>query len=191
MTAGRTTAYLGLGSNLGARLDHLRAALRALADHPEMEVAAVSQIWESEYVGPGSQDPYLNAAVALHTELPPAVLLSLCKGIERAAGREPDGHGQPRTLDLDVLLVGDRVQTDAEPLLPHPRLEERGFVLAPLSQIAPQFRLPDSGETVNGAYAKIRRKPGPWLRLRQDLDLAPRGAHEEAKRRGALGIHRR
>jgi 2-amino-4-hydroxy-6-hydroxymethyldihydropteridine diphosphokinase len=185
------TAYLGLGSNLGVRLDHLQAGLAALTAHPRLVPVRCSGVWESEYVGPGHQDPYLNAVVAVRTSLTPAVLLSVCKGIEAGAGRAPDGHLQPRTLDLDVLLYGTLLQTDGHPLLPHPRLSARGFVLGPLAEIAPALRLPDSGETVADAYAKIRRKPGAWLRFRDDLALAPRGADKEANGRGPLAIHRR
>lgn len=184
-------ACLGLGSNLGLRLDHLQAGLAALAATPGLEVTGISGVWESEYVGPGNQDPYLNAAVRLRTTLTPAVLLSVCKTIEAAAGRPTDSHMQPRTLDLDVLLHGGSVQRDCEPLLPHPRLALRGFVLGPLADVAPSLRLPDSGETVAEAYAKIRRKPGAWLRFRQDLVLAPAGAVKEANGRGSLAVHRR
>ncbi|RKZ20091.1 2-amino-4-hydroxy-6-hydroxymethyldihydropteridine diphosphokinase [bacterium] len=183
--------YLGLGSNLGSRLDHLKAGLAALEAHPRLRPDLISGIWESEYVGAGNQDPYLNAAVRLETDLTPAVLLSICKGLEAEAGRLPDSHLQPRTLDLDVLLHAGTVQTDCEPLLPHPRLGERAFVLGPLAEIAGDLRLPDSGETVSAAYAKIRRKPGAWLRLRQDLSWALRGAAREVGERGSVAIHRR
>lgn len=183
--------YLGLGSNLGGRLDHLRAGLAGLAVHPRVVVDRVSGVWESEYVGPGRQDPYLNAVVRLRTALMPAVMLSVCKGLEAEAGRAPEGHFQPRTLDLDVLLCGAVLQADSDPCLPHPRLAERAFVLGPLADIAPDLRLPDSGETVSHAYAKIRRKQGTWLRLRQDLDLAPAGAVKEASEGGSLALHRR
>lgn len=190
-TSALVKVYLGLGSNLGARLNHLKTGLAALAVHPRLVVDRVSGVWESEYVGPGHQGPYLNAAVRLHTDLTPAVALSVCKGIEAEAGRTPDSHLQPRTLDLDLLFFGTTLQADCEPYLPHPRLAERAFVLGPLAEIAPGLRLPDSRETVSDAYAKIRRKRGAWHRLRQDLTLAPAGVVKEASEGGPLALHRR
>ncbi len=157
-------AYLGLGSNQGDRLAHLRAAVFALARHPEIEVTAVSPVFESEYVGPGAQAPYLNACAEIRTALPPPVLLAVLKGMESRHGRPPDGHLRPRTLDLDILLYGEAVSGDPRLTLPHPRLRERRFVLAPLREIASQVRLPDSGETVAAACARIDGRGGPWVR---------------------------
>jgi 2-amino-4-hydroxy-6-hydroxymethyldihydropteridine diphosphokinase len=125
-------AYLGLGSNLGDRRAHLRAAVAALPD-----VAAVSPVYETEPVGgPAGQQPYLNVVVALETELTPRDLLDLGHQLEQAAGRvrtEPDG---PRTLDVDVLLVGDLSVREPDLVVPHPRMWERRFVLAPLADLA-------------------------------------------------------
>ena len=127
-----TRAYLGLGSNLGDRRAHLRQAVAALPD-----VVAVSPVYETEPVGgPPDQSPYLNLVVALETELSPRELLEIGQRLETAAGRvraEPDG---PRTLDVDVLLVGDlRVQED-DLVVPHPRMWRRRFVLAPMADLA-------------------------------------------------------
>ena len=125
-------AYLGLGSNLGDRRAHLRAAVAALPD-----VVAVSPVYETEPVGgPSGQGPYLNLVVALETELSPRELLELGNGLEEAAGRvrtEPNG---PRTLDVDVLLVGDLTVHDDDLVVPHPRMWQRRFVLAPLADLA-------------------------------------------------------
>lgn len=168
-----TLVYVGLGGNQGDRLAHLQAAVRALADHPDFSLAAVSGVWETEYVGPGAQDPYLNACAALDTRLGPAATVAAFKALEAAAGRAPDGHLRPRPLDLDLLLHGEFRGRDGPVTVPHPRARERAFVLEPLAQIAPDLRFPDSGETVAAACANIRRKPGPWVRLRADLSLAP------------------
>ena len=125
-------AYLGLGSNLGDRRAHLRAAIAALPD-----VVAVSPVYETEPVGgPPGQSAYLNLVVALETELSPRDLLDLANHLEEVAGRvrtEPNG---PRTLDVDVLLVGDLVVRDDDLVVPHPRMWQRRFVLAPLADLA-------------------------------------------------------
>jgi len=125
-------AYLGLGSNLGDRRAHLRAAVAALPD-----VAAVSPVYETEPMGgPPGQSPYLNLVVALDTDLSPRRLLELAQELEAAAGRvraEADG---PRTLDVDVLLVGDLTVQEPDLVVPHPRMWERRFVLAPLADLA-------------------------------------------------------
>ncbi|MCP4571956.1 MAG: 2-amino-4-hydroxy-6-hydroxymethyldihydropteridine diphosphokinase [bacterium] len=189
--AKKTRAWLGLGANQGDRRSCLRAAVLDLAAEPGLRVTAVSGLWESEYVGPGEQDPYLNACVEVETYLAPPVLLGLCKALERAYGRTPDTHLQPRPLDLDVLLYGDLHQSDADPLLPHPRLAARAFVLEPLAQIAPARVLPDSGKTVNAACAKIRREGGSWVRFLPDPAWPPRVADTEEDGRAALELHRR
>ena len=162
--AAAVTVYVGLGGNVGDRLAHLRGAVAALAAHPRLEVTARSGVWETEPVGTGPQAPYLNACVAVRTDLAPLDLLAALKGLEAAAGRAPDGHNLPRTLDLDILLYGDRVVSDGRLRVPHPELARRAFVLEPLAEIAAAVRAPDSGETIGDACAKIRRKPGPWVR---------------------------
>jgi len=125
-------AYLGLGSNLGDRRAHLRAAVDALPD-----VVAVSPVYETDPVGgPPGQQPYLNLVVALDTERSPRELLALGQALEAAAARirtEPDG---PRTLDVDVLLVGDLTVREPDLVVPHPRMWQRRFVLAPLADLA-------------------------------------------------------
>jgi 2-amino-4-hydroxy-6-hydroxymethyldihydropteridine diphosphokinase len=188
---GPEVVYLGLGGNVGDRLGCLRQGLYALLTHPEIRVDAFSRIWESEYIGPGSQEPYLNACCRLRTALAPAALLAVLKGVEQRLGRAPDTHLQPRPLDLDILLFGDRRGHDPQLTLPHPRLAERGFVLAPLAELAPDAILPDSGETIAAAWARIqRREAGPWLRPWPEgfLDPAAPAAGEEDWR-AALAVH--
>ena len=125
-------AYLGLGSNLGDRRAHLRQAVDALPD-----VVAVSPVYETEPVGgPAGQGPYLNLVVALETDLSPRDLLDLAHRLEDAAGRvRTERHG-PRTLDVDVLLVGGLCVDEPDLVVPHPRMWERRFVLAPLADLA-------------------------------------------------------
>lgn len=169
--ADAVTVYVGLGGNVGDRLANLRGAVAALAAHPRLEVTARSRVWETEPVGTGPQDPYLNACVAVRTDLAPLALLDELKRLETAAGRAPDGHNRPRPLDLDILLYGNRVVADGRLRVPHPELARRAFVLEPLAEIAAPVRCPDSGETIADACAKIRRKPGPWVRLYPGGDL--------------------
>lgn len=126
-------AFLGLGSNVGDRWAHLRAAVDALPD-----VIAVSTVYETDPVGgPEGQEPYLNCVVMLLTDRTPRQLLSLCRELETAAGRVRDERWGPRTLDVDVLLVGDMVVDDPDLQVPHPRMQERAFVLVPLADVAP------------------------------------------------------
>ena len=183
--------YLGLGGNLGDRLHYLRQGLFALLAHPEIHVDAISRVWESAYVGPGApQAPYLNLVCAVRTELAPAALLAVGKGIEQRLGRAPGGHLLPRTLDLDILLHGDRRGSDALLTLPHPRLETRGFVLGPLAELAPALILPDSGETAAAAWARIEAEDGPWLGpLTQPVIEMREAAGGEEDWRAALAVH--
>ncbi|MDY0108821.1 MAG: 2-amino-4-hydroxy-6-hydroxymethyldihydropteridine diphosphokinase [Candidatus Krumholzibacteria bacterium] len=154
---------LGLGSNLGDRLQYLRQGLFALLLHPEIHVTACSRVWDTQYVGPGTQDPYLNMVCLAQTRLAPLALLAVCQSIEQRLGRPPGGHWLPRTLDIDILLFGERRGADDLLVLPHPRLGERGFVLGPLAELAPDLRLPDSGETAAAAWARIRAAEDSWL----------------------------
>ena len=125
-------AYLGLGSNLGDRRAHLRTAIAALPD-----VVDVSPVYETEPVGgPPGQSPYLNVVVALDTELTPRQLLELANTLEQAAGRVRTEKDGPRTLDVDVLIVGDLKVDEPDLVVPHPRMWQRRFVLAPLADLA-------------------------------------------------------
>jgi len=140
-----TRAHLALGSNLGDRLGFLRDAVAALAATPGLSVAACSRVYETEPVGGPDQGRFLNAVVAVDTDLSPEELLAVAQRIEDDADRSRAEHWGPRTLDVDVLLVGRaRVQT-AHLTLPHPRMWERGFVLAPLADVAPELVTPPDG----------------------------------------------
>jgi 2-amino-4-hydroxy-6-hydroxymethyldihydropteridine diphosphokinase len=125
-------AYIGLGSNLGDRRATLRAAVADLPD-----VVAVSPVYETDPVGgPPGQEPYLNLVVELDTDLSPRDLLDLAHHLEDAAGRVRVEHHGPRTLDVDVLLVGDLTVNEPDLVVPHPRMWQRRFVLAPLADLA-------------------------------------------------------
>jgi 2-amino-4-hydroxy-6-hydroxymethyldihydropteridine diphosphokinase len=146
-------AFLGLGSNLGDRWGHLREAVAALPD-----VVAVSPVYETSPVGgPEGQGPYLNLVVELSTDLGPRELLEVAHLLEAAAGRERKERWGPRTLDVDVLLVGDLTVDEPDLVVPHPRLWERRFVLAPLGDLAPEL-LPENWEArVAGDVAPVGR----------------------------------
>ena len=171
MVPQREVVYLSLGTNQGDRVAHLEQALFALATHPEIQVSAVSRVYETEYVGPGRQDPYLNACVELRTCLEPGVLLAVLKGTEQRQGRRPESHLLPRPNDLDILMYGNRVMAGPGLTIPHQQMRERAFVMEPLAELAPRKKFPDSGETIASVCAKIRRKSGPWVEPQSDLDL--------------------
>jgi 2-amino-4-hydroxy-6-hydroxymethyldihydropteridine diphosphokinase len=147
--------YLGLGSNVGDREAHLRAAVEALREHG-VEVEAVSSLYETEPVGEILDQPdFLNAAVRVRTELEPEALLDLCKAIEVEHGRMLGAprHG-PRPLDIDLLLLDD-LRLDSDRLtLPHPQVTRRRFVLEPLVELEPNLALPD-GSRVAEALAAL------------------------------------
>jgi 2-amino-4-hydroxy-6-hydroxymethyldihydropteridine diphosphokinase len=136
--------FLGLGSNEGDRLRSLRAARRAL-ERRGIEVAAASSVYETEPQGEVIRQPdFLNACLAIRTELDPERLLEACKQVERELGRAPGGprHG-PRPIDVDVLLL-DELELHTESLqVPHPEVTRRRFVLEPLLELDPRLRLPD------------------------------------------------
>lgn len=140
-------AYVGLGSNLGDREGTLRAAVRVLVEEPAIEVVAVSTFRDTEPVGVVDQPRFLNAAVALETELPARGLLGLLLEVERRFGRVREGMPPqgPRTLDLDLLVYGDSQIDEPGLRVPHPRLHERRFALEPLAELAPDLELPGHG----------------------------------------------
>jgi 3-oxoacyl-[acyl-carrier protein] reductase len=133
-----TTAYLALGSNLGNRQGYLDAAVRRLRAEPGVQIVAVSPYYETEAVGgPPDQQKFLNAVVAIETQLAPQALLRLLLEIEHRFGRVRTVRNAPRTLDLDLLLYGDQIWDEPELTIPHPRMHERAFVLVPLADLAP------------------------------------------------------
>ena len=140
-----TTAFVGIGSNLGERESHLSRAVELLSTADNIEVSAVSQIRETEPVGPVEQGPFLNAAVRVETELAPRELLGRLLDIEQRMGRVRRERFGPRTIDLDLLLYGDKVVEEPGLTVPHPRLKERRFALEPLSDLDPGLTIPGSG----------------------------------------------
>jgi 2-amino-4-hydroxy-6-hydroxymethyldihydropteridine diphosphokinase len=147
--------YLGLGSNVGDRESHLRAAVESLRERG-VEVEAVSSTYETEPVGEVLDQPdFLNAAVRIRTELEPEELLDLCKEIEAERGRVLDApRHAPRPLDVDLLLLGDLESSTEHLTLPHPEVTSRRFVLVPLLKLDPDLTLPD-GTRLSDALAGL------------------------------------
>jgi 2-amino-4-hydroxy-6-hydroxymethyldihydropteridine diphosphokinase len=149
------TAYIALGSNLGNRAQTLAAATERLGSLGR--VAVRSSVYETEPVGYHEQPAFLNAVLALETELEPLELLQGLLAIERELGRDRS-HGVvngPRTLDLDLLLMGDAIVASEELTLPHPALTERRFVLVPLAEIAPHLRHPQRNQAIEELLARL------------------------------------
>jgi 2-amino-4-hydroxy-6-hydroxymethyldihydropteridine diphosphokinase len=145
--------YLGLGSNLGDRLANLHFGLHCLETPCLIE--AVSSLYETEPMGP-PQPPFYNAVCEVETLLEPLQLLSFLKAVESEAGRKDGGkRWGPRTLDIDILLYDDQIIQTEELTVPHPRLQERAFVLAPLCGIAPDLRHPENDKTMQELLATV------------------------------------
>jgi 2-amino-4-hydroxy-6-hydroxymethyldihydropteridine diphosphokinase len=153
-------AYVALGSNLGDRAAHLQYAVDSLVAADRVAVIAVSRVYETAPVGGPPQDAYLNAVAAIETELDPHALLALGQQIERDAYRVRVERWGPRTLDVDLLLYDNERVSDPELTLPHPRMWERGFVLAPLRDVAPE--LVDAATTWKGVREAAVRLHIPW-----------------------------
>ena len=133
----------GLGANLGSPLDALQGAVNALAADPGLRDVKASSVYRTRPVGGVEQPDFLNAVVIADTDLLPADLLTLAHRVEQLFGRTRDVRWGPRTLDVDLLVVGDVVSDDPRLTLPHPRAAERGFVLIPWAEVDPDATLPD------------------------------------------------
>ena len=140
-----TRAFVGIGANLGDPVARVREAIAALAALPQTRLVASSSLYRTAPLGYTAQDDFVNAACLLETDLAPRALLDRLRAIEEAAGRERSFRNAPRTLDLDLLLYGG--ETIAEPGLsvPHPRLHERAFALAPVVELDPDCVIPGRG----------------------------------------------
>jgi 2-amino-4-hydroxy-6-hydroxymethyldihydropteridine diphosphokinase len=155
----RTRALIGLGSNLGDRSTILDAAVAALGERPETRLIAVSRYHETRPVGgPEGQGDFLNAAAVVETTLGPHELLAFLHEIERRAGRVRTVRWGERTLDLDLLLYGDRVIDTHDLQVPHPRMAERRFVLAPLAEVAPGAVEPVTGCSIAELLERLDRQ---------------------------------
>jgi len=185
-------AYLGLGSNRGGRRRRLEAALREISR--AVPVLAVSAFYRTEPVGHTDQPFFWNAVAAVEWRGSPAALLALARDVERRVGRRPSFRNGPREIDVDVLDLGGRRRAVPDPVLPHPRLSRRRFVLAPLAEVAPGWRHPVSGKSAAALLARLPARPrATRLSSRPRGFAAPppgasgprRGAAARADRRGS------
>jgi len=149
----RHTVYLGLGTNLGDRAANLAAGRAALP--PAVQVAAASSIYETDPWGYTDQPPFYNQVLQAQTALAPLELLAYLKRIEKTLGREPTFRYGPRLIDLDILLYDDLRVESPQLTIPHQRLAERAFVLAPLAELAPDLAIPGIDRTVQQALQSI------------------------------------
>lgn len=159
---------LALGSNMGERFNNLQGAVSTLADTPEVVVTDVSPVYETTPVGgPEGARDYLNAVVLIDTTLSAHTLLERCLAVEDAFGRERSERGAPRTLDVDLVVLGERLCDDDELKLPHPHAHERGFVLKPWSDIEPEAEIPGQGRVAD----LLGKLDLDGVRLRKDAHL--------------------
>ena len=149
-----TTAYVGLGANLGDREAAIREALQLLREHDEIHVVAVSKLRETDPVGVVDQPRFLNGATLLETELEPRALLDALLEVERALGRLRAERWGPRTIDLDLLVYDDLALDQPGLTIPHPRLHERRFALEPLAELTPGLAIPGQG-SVESLLARL------------------------------------
>jgi 2-amino-4-hydroxy-6-hydroxymethyldihydropteridine diphosphokinase len=159
--------FLGLGSNLGDKSDNLLRALGALKK-ARVKVLGASSVYHTQPVGDTTQPWFYNQVVEVDTDLSPRELLALAKKVERDLGRRPVRRLGPRTIDIDILLAGDRTITTARLIIPHPRMAGRNFVLIPLKEIAPRAVHPVLGVDIEELAARsddrtIVRKVRPAL----------------------------
>ena len=148
-TAPRRRAVLALGSNQGDRAAVLQGAVDALADAPGLTVLAVSRVYETDPVGGPEQPDYLNAIVLAESELGPRELLDTAHTVESTFGRVRGARWGPRTLDVDVVAVGDLQVAEPDVVVPHPRAAERAFVLVPWLDVDPAAEVPGRGRVAD------------------------------------------
>jgi GTP cyclohydrolase-4 len=149
--------YLSLGSNLGSRQANLDMALHLLSER--MRMGKVSSIYDTEPLGNVNQPRFLNLACEVFTRLSPEGLLALTKGIERKMGRY-SRSGEPRIIDIDIVLYGDTVLDTRDLVIPHPGMAERSFVLLPLAEIVPDLVHPVLKKTIKELNQAIKEKQG-------------------------------
>jgi 2-amino-4-hydroxy-6-hydroxymethyldihydropteridine diphosphokinase len=142
------TVFFSLGSNLGDKKKNLRDAVRAIQELEEINMKSVSEIWKTAAWGKTDQDDFLNAAISVDTTLTPEALLEKIIAIEKNLGRTRTEHWGPRIIDIDILFFGNEIIRKDHLHIPHPQLENRKFVLAPLAQIASDFIHPILKKTI-------------------------------------------
>lgn len=182
----RETAFIAFGSNVGDRVDFCDRAITLLSLLPHSELTGVSALYETEPVNDGREPGpgwFLNGVMRVDTDIAPHSLLAICREIESSLGRDTDARSGPRTMDLDLLFYGSRVITQPELTVPHPRLHERRFVLAPLAELAPDLLHPVLHRSAQALLQSLTDtsvvralSPQPTLRVYQkpSCDTEPR-----------------
>jgi 2-amino-4-hydroxy-6-hydroxymethyldihydropteridine diphosphokinase len=154
-----SVSYIALGSSMGGQAgapsETLHAALEWLAQEGQV-IEAASSFWCSAAWPDPADPPFVNAVAKISTDLSPRELLDLLRRLERRAGRTRDRSHAPRTLDLDLIAFDELVQDDPELIIPHPRALDRGFVMRPLAEIAPDWRCPRTGTTIGEALESLK-----------------------------------
>jgi 2-amino-4-hydroxy-6-hydroxymethyldihydropteridine diphosphokinase len=174
--------FVSFGSNLGDRAGYLDGGRRALESLADAKLCAASSVYETVAIGPGEQGAYLNAVVAIEWTGSADSLLEALLAIERSLGRRREQEGQrwgPRTLDLDLLLFRQECIDAPGLVVPHPRLHERGFVLEPLCEIAPDLRHPRLGEVLS-TFRDAQPDRGELARFEGKIDWRPVGVAYQA-----------
>ncbi|HUU37119.1 MAG TPA: 2-amino-4-hydroxy-6-hydroxymethyldihydropteridine diphosphokinase [Candidatus Desulfaltia sp.] len=177
--------FLILGSNLGDKRDNLARALSALGK-ARVKVLRASSVYRTQPVGDTDQPWFYNQVIEADTALSPGELLALAQKVERDLGRRPARESGPRTIDIDILLAGDRTIATTNLIIPHPRMAERNFVLIPLKEIAPQAVHPVLGVDIEELSSrsrdrsivrkvKPRRSRGRLLKTKDDGTAGQRG----------------
>lgn len=148
------TAYVALGSNMGDARENINRAVAALDSVPGIRVEKVSSMYETKPWGYESQNNFINACVRLDTDISPEALLGVCLGIEAGIGRVRNIKNGPRVIDIDVLIYKGQQRNTKELMLPHPRMDERDFVLVPLSDVADE----DIREEINNKIRNLKER---------------------------------
>lgn len=156
-------AYLSIGSNIGDRLETFQSAIQLLDRNDKIRLEDVSSIYETDPVGYTDQACFLNAVIKITTSLNPEELLQTCLFIESELGRKREIRWGPRTLDLDILLYNqENIETESL-IVPHPRMQERAFVIIPLMELDPNIKLPNVNAALDDILNQIPDKEGVRL----------------------------
>ncbi|MBI1823466.1 MAG: 2-amino-4-hydroxy-6-hydroxymethyldihydropteridine diphosphokinase [Nitrospirae bacterium] len=161
-------AFVGIGANLGNRLDTLQRTIARISRFPQTKLSGQSSYYETEPVGGVRQPDYLNAVLRIETSLSARILLTRFLQLEKMAGRIRTLLNAPRTLDIDLLFFGKQIINEEDLLIPHPRLHLRKFALIPLAEIAPEWKHPVFKKTVQ-ELLKMNTSPESVQKLKHDF----------------------